>query len=121
MFKLGKEKGEVSVVDDQILTPTYTKNVAENLKELLKTDKYGSYHMTAQGQCSWWEFANEIFCLLNMKVKCNKVDSDFFKTRARRPNYSVLENAALKKIGLNLMRNWKENLKLYLREKGYLK
>ena len=121
MVRLAKERGEVNVVNDQVLTPTYTKNVAENLAALLKTDAYGLYHMTSEGECSWWEFASEIFKLLHLKVRCNPVDSSFFKTRARRPHYSVLENAALKKLNLNLMRPWQENLKLYLKEKGYLK
>lgn len=120
MIRLGKEKKEVSVVDDQVLAPTYTKNVAENLKELLQTDHYGLYHMTSEGQCSWWRFASEIFKLLSLKVKCHKVDSDFFKTRSKRPSYSVLENAQLKKIRLNKMRDWQENLKLYLKEKKHL-
>lgn len=120
MIRLGKGKGEVKVVNDQILTPTYTKNIAENLKELLKSDYYGLYHMTSEGQCSWWEFTQEIFKLLKMKVKCNPVTSDVFKTRAKRPAYSVLENYNLKKLGLNKMRDWKENLKFYLKEKGYL-
>lgn len=114
MIRLGKEKGEVSVVDDQVLTPTYTKNIAENMKELLKTDSFGLYHMTAEGACSWFEFAAEIFKLLKMDVKCNRVDSAFFDTKATRPLFSVLENRALKKLKLNKMRGWRENLKLYL-------
>lgn len=120
MIKLAKEKGAVKVVNDQILTPTYTKNIAQNLLALLKTNNYGLYHMTSEGHCSWWEFANEIFNQLKLKVKNTPVDSDFYKTRAKRPNYSVLENKNLKKIGLNKMHYWKENLNLYLKEKGYL-
>jgi dTDP-4-dehydrorhamnose reductase len=120
MIKLGKEKGEVNVVNDQILTPTYTKNIAENLQELLKTENFGLYHMTSEGQCSWWEFASEIFKQLKMKVKCNPVSSSFFKTRAKRPAFSVLENNNLKKINLNKMRDWKQNLYLYLKEKNYI-
>lgn len=121
MIKLAKEKGEVRVVNDQILTPTYTKNVAENLLMLLKTNNYGLYHMTAEGSCSWWEFACEIFKLLKMKVKCLPVTSEEYKTRAKRPAYSVLENAALKKLGINRMKDWKEGLKSYLKEKKYIK
>ena len=120
MIALGKEKGEVKVVSDQICTPTYTKNLAENLLVLLKTDNYGLYHMTAEGACSWYEFAQEIFKLMKMEVKCIPVTSDIFKTRAKRPPYSVLENANLKKLNLNKMRDWKENLKLYLEEKNYI-
>jgi len=120
MIRLGREKGEVKVVADQICTPTYTKNLAENLLALLKTDHYGLYHMTAEGACSWYDFASEIFRQTKMNVRCISVTSDQFPTRAKRPNYSVLENAALKKLGLNKMRDWKENLKLYLEEKKYL-
>lgn len=119
MIKIGKEKGEVSVVYDQVLTPTYTKNMAENMRELLKTDAYGTYHMTSQGQCSWWEFASEIFHQLKMPIVCHKVPTSFFKTSAERPKYSVLENYNLKKIQKDLMDDWRVNLKNYLREKGY--
>jgi len=120
MIKLGKEKGEVRVVNDQILTPTYTKNIAENLLKLFKTENYGLYHMTAEGACSWWEFASEIFRLLKMNIKCIPVTSDQFKTRAKRPTYSVLENHNLKQLGLNRMVDWKKGLELYLKEKGHI-
>lgn len=120
MIRLGKERGAVKVVNDQVLTPTYTKNIAENMAELLKTDNYGLYHLTSEGQCSWWEFASKIFELTKMDVKCDPVPSTEFPTRAKRPHYSVLENAALKKLGLGKMRPWEENLELYLKEKGYL-
>jgi len=120
MIKLAKEKGAVKVVNDQILTPTYTKNIAQNLLALLKTDNYGLYHMTSEGSCSWWEFANEIFNQLKLKVKNTPVNSNFYKTRAKRPMFSVLENYNLKKLGLNLMNSWQENLRKYLKEKKYL-
>jgi len=121
MINLGKEKGGVKVVDDQICTPTYTRNVAENLLALFKTNYYGLYHMTSEGACSWFEFAKEIFELMKMEVNCQPLTSLEFKTRARRPPYSVLENVKLKKLGLNKMRHWKENLRLYLEEKGHIK
>jgi len=120
IIKLGKEKGEVKVVNDQVLTPTYTINVAENLLVLFKTKHYGLFHMTAEGSCSWWEFANEIFKLLKLKVNCIPVSSDEFKARAKRPTYSVLENYKLKRLGLNKMIDWQKGLRLYLEEKRYL-
>lgn len=121
MARIGKEKGTVSVVNDQFLTPTYTKNIAENLLELIKTRNYGLFHMTSEGYCSWWEFAYRIFKELNMKVECKKVESNFFKTRAARPSYSVLRNYNLNKLGLNKMNHWEKSLKLYLKEKGYVR
>ena len=120
MLRLGKERGEVHVVNDQIQSPTYTKNLTENMKELLLTKSYGLYHMTSMGSCSWWEFAIEIFKQMSMNVQCTAVTSDFFKTKAKRPHYSVLEKAHLHAIGLNKMKDWKENLHNYLIEKGYL-
>lgn len=120
MLRLGREKGEVNVVDDQIISPTYTLNLAQNLSKLLATEQFGTYHMTSEGQCSWWEFASEIFNLANLKIKCHKVNSSFFNTKATKPNYSVLANSNLKKINLNIMNHWKENLKHYLKEKGII-
>lgn len=120
MIQLSKTKKIIEVVSDQILSPTYTKNFATNLSLLLKTQKYGTYHMVSEESCSWWEFANEIFKYLNIKVKCKKVNSDFFKNKAKRPNYSVLENYHLNKLKINHMKNWKNNLTDYLLEKKYL-
>jgi len=120
MLRLGGGKGKVYVVGDQVVSPTYTLNLAQNLSKLIDTEKFGTYHMTSEGQCSWWEFAGEIFKLVNLKVKCIKVTSDFFETKAIRPNYSVLENFNLNRINLNLMNPWKENLKYYLKEKGLI-
>lgn len=120
MLRLGGERGYVNVVADQIVSPTYTFNLAQNLSKLLNTEKFGTYHMTSEGQCSWWEFANEIFKLVNLKIKCRKVNSSFFNTKAARPNYSALENFNLNRINLNLMNHWRENLKYYLKEKGLI-
>jgi dTDP-4-dehydrorhamnose reductase len=119
MLRLGRERGEVSVVNDQILTPTYTRNLATNLADLIATDAYGLYHMTAEGQCSWWEFASAIFAEAGLTVRCNPVASSHFPTRARRPGYAALENAALNDAGLNRMRDWRQNLIAYLVEKGH--
>src|SRR3989338_2623007 len=120
MLRLGKERGQVNVVGDQVITPTYTLNLAENLLKLLKVKKFGTYHMTSEGQCSWWEFTSEIFKLAKLKVKCSKVSSSFFNTKAQRPNYSVLENFNLKIMNINQMNHWKINLRLYLEEKNLI-
>ena len=120
MLRLGRERGQVNVVGDQVVSPTYTLNLAENLLKLLKVKKFGTYHMTSEGQCSWWEFTSEIFKLVKLKVKCNKVDSSFFNTKAARPNYSVLENFNLKIMNINKMNHWKINLRLYLEEKNLI-
>lgn len=112
---------EVKVVNDQILTPTYTVDLAQNLKELLKTTKYGLYHITSEGQCSWYEFAREIFKLLKSQTPMLPVPTSNFYSPVQRPSYSVLDNAHLKQIGLNLMKPWRDALHRYMREKNYLK
>lgn len=120
MLYLAKEKGKVRVKNDEWTSPTYTKELAENIAELIKTDKYGIYHMTSQGECSWYEFAKKIFELTNTKVNLKPVSSEEFPTIAKRPKYSVLENKHLKDIGLDKMSHWEDALKKYLKEKGHI-
>ncbi len=120
MIDLSKEKKDVFVVNDQVCSPTHTKSVAKNLIMLLKTDKYGIYHMTSQGKCSWWQFAKEIFSILDKDINCRKVNSNYFPSNAMRPKYSVLENSNLKRLGIDIMPNWRVSLKEYLKDKNYL-
>lgn len=121
MLKLAKEKKEVIIKNDEFTSPTYTKELAENIAELIKTDKYGIYHITSQGECSWYEFAQKIFELTNAKVNCRPVSSAEFPVIAKRPGYSVLENKHLKEIGLDKMSHWSLALEKYLKEKGHIK
>ncbi len=120
MLKLAKERGKVKVKNDEFTTPTYTKELAESIVRLIKTDKYGVYHITSQGECSWHEFAQKIFELTNTKVSCQPVSSDEFPTIAKRPCYSVLDNKHLREIGLDKMSYWGDALKKYLKEKGHI-
>ncbi len=120
MLRLGREKGLVKVKNDEFTTPTSTRELAENIAALIKTDKYGLFHMTSQGQCSWFDFAKKIFELTNEKVECLPISSLELPTLARRPKYSVLENKRLKEIGLDLMSDWETALKKYLEDKGYI-
>ena len=120
MLKLAKEKGEVKVKNDEFTTPTYTQELAETIVQLIKTDKYGIYHITSQGECSWYEFAKKIFELTNTQVNCQPVSSDEFTTIAKRPRYSVLDNKHLREIGLDKMSHWENALEKYLKEKGYI-
>lgn len=117
MLKLAKERDEIKVVNDEVLTPTYTLDLANQIKELIKTDYYGLYHVTSNGQCSWYTFAKEIFAILKTNVKIIPVTSKEFPSSVKRPLYSVLENRALRKLGIDKMRFWKESLKDYLKER----
>ncbi len=114
MLKLSRERDELRVVDDQIVTPTPTLEVAAQLVQLSRTSDYGLYHATSEGSCSWYEFAQTIFELTGTKVRLERARSEEFRAKALRPKYSVLENAALKMKSLNIFRHWKEGLENYL-------
>jgi len=90
MLKLGKERDEISVVSDQYGSPTYTGDLADLIIEMIKTDKYGVYHATNEGVCSWYEFAKEIFKAADINVNVIPVSSDEFETKAERPKNSRL-------------------------------
>jgi dTDP-4-dehydrorhamnose reductase len=114
MRKLAREGKDIKVVDSEFVTPTSTADVARQIVKLSDCDAYGLYHATAEGSCSWYEFASEIFALSGV-MPCLKVASPSdFPSKVRRPAYSVLENAGLKAIGMNVFRPWQEGLKEYL-------
>ena len=117
MLKLAESKKEIRVVDDQVLTPTSTMDAAEKLSELIGTSKYGLYHMTNTGSCSWYEFTLEIFRLMDIKINVIPVSSEEFGARAIRPKYSVLDNANLRKVGIRDMDEWKKSLRHYLEKR----
>ncbi|MEM3434013.1 MAG: sugar nucleotide-binding protein, partial [Candidatus Methanomethyliaceae archaeon] len=119
MVRLAREGKPIRVVTDQVLTPTYTKDLAQKIKELLTTEAYGLYHITNSGQCSWYQFASKIFELLRMKPDFGPTTSAEFGAKAPRPAYSVLAHERLKQLGQDDLRPWPEALKAYLEEKGY--
>jgi dTDP-4-dehydrorhamnose reductase len=116
MIRLGKERGEVGVVHDQVGSPTYTVDLAQFMVELMETDKYGIYHATNSGMCSWYEFAVEIFQQAGMNVTVNPLTSDQFPRPAARPKYSVLSKKRIEQQGLKPLRDWKVALAAYLAE-----
>jgi dTDP-4-dehydrorhamnose reductase len=117
---LGKaRRGDtIRVVNDQTLTPTYTIDLAKQVSIMLSTQHYGLFHATNEGSCSWFEFAQAIFELAGVDAKLSPTSSSEYKAAAARPAYSVLENARLKSLGLNRMREWREALAAYLRDKS---
>jgi dTDP-4-dehydrorhamnose reductase len=114
MLKLSRERDEVRVVDDEFVSPTPTTQVADQLVRLSRSSEYGLYHATAEGSCSWYEFARAIFDLTGAKVRLERARPGEFPAKVPRPKYSVLENAALKRKSLNLFRDWKAGLEDYL-------
>ena len=116
ILKLAEEKEELTVVDDQVGSPTYTRDLSRKIKELLSTKLYGIYHITNSGSCSWYEFAREILKLADIKrVELKPVTSEELDRPAPRPRFSVLENYCLRLTLGNSMRNWKEALREYIK------
>jgi len=114
MLKLVKERDEIRVVNDEILSPTFTLSVAKQLARLTQTDKYGVYHMVSEGSCSWYEFASRIFEITNSGVELTIASSDEFPKKVPRPKYSVLKNRNIEAAGLNIMPHWSDNLEHYI-------
>lgn len=111
MLRLGKERKEISVVADQYGSPTYTADLAALLVEMIKTDKYGVYHATNEGVCTWAEFAEEIFKIAKLDVKVNHITTEEYPTRARRPMNSRMNKNSLVKNEFCLLNNWHKALK----------
>jgi dTDP-4-dehydrorhamnose reductase len=110
MLRLGKAKGEVSVVTDQVLAPTNTNDLAEMTWRLVDSGAQGVFHVTNSGSCTWNEFARAIFELEGMDVAVHATDSASLGSKARRPAYSVLDNARLEREGYGVMRPWRTAL-----------
>ena len=116
MLKLAEDRDEIRVVNDEILSPTFTYDIAVQLEKLTGTEEYGLYHMTSQGSCSWYEFARQIFHLTDTKVTLTVALPEEFPSKVPRPKYSVLENANLMAQGMDIMPHWSESLKQYVHE-----
>ena len=113
MLRLASEQRELRVVHDQIGSPTYTVDLAEFLLELVQTEKYGLYHATNTGSCSWYEFARAIFEEAGVEVQVHPVSTAEFPRPAPRPHYSVLDHMAIRTNGLRDLRHWREGLRAY--------
>lgn len=114
MLRLSKEREEISVVCDQIGSPTYTKDLAKLLCSMIETEKYGIYHATNEGYCSWAEFASKIMELSGSETKIIPIPSSEYKAAAVRPANSRLSKASLDKNGFDRLPHWEDALKRYL-------
>ena len=113
MLKKASEAAPVRVVNDQVLTPTFTGDLAEAVGKLIRTQAYGLYHISAEGECSWYEFTRKIFEIEKLKVDLRPVSSTEFSSPVRRPAYSVLSKQKLNQLGI-AMKTWQEALASYL-------
>jgi dTDP-4-dehydrorhamnose reductase len=115
MLNLGKTHDKLTVVADQIGSPTYTYDLARLLVDMIETEKYGRYHATNEGLCSWYEFACEIFNQAGMNVKVEPVGSDQYPVKAKRPMNSRMSKDKLDENGFSRLPSWQDALKRYLR------
>lgn len=117
MIRKALAKESIRVVDDQRLTPTSTRELARATAALIVTSHYGLYHVTSKGNCTWYEFAGEIFRLLGVHADLAPTTSDAFATAARRPAYSVLANHRLDELGMDDLKHWRDALREYLSDR----
>ena len=117
MLRLAREQGEVTVVTDEIVTPTFTFGLARQIRRLCLTQTvpHGIVHASDHGHCSWYEFAEEIFRQAGVSVVLKPARVADFPSPIRRPHYSVLENGVLAAAGQDLMSEWRVSLESYLR------
>jgi dTDP-4-dehydrorhamnose reductase len=115
--RLAGVRGEVTVVNDEIATPTWTYSLARQIRRLLDDDsvRFGVVHASSGGQCSWYEFTEEIFRLTGTTARLNPVSVTAAAPDIRRPRYSVLDNRALKDAGADVMERWQDSLAGYLK------
>ncbi len=115
MLDLGRKNESLKVVEDEVLTPTFTEDLAKQIRILIESPPpVGIYHATNEGECSWFDFASEIFSLSGIDVRMERTSAAEWKAPARRPAYSVLENRALKQAGINVFPHWRDALARFL-------
>ena len=119
MLNLGKTRDKLSVVADQIGSPTYTFDLARLLVDMIETEKYGRYHATNEGLCSWYDFACEIFKQAGMNVTVEPVTSEQFPVKAKRPMNSRISKDKLIENGFQPLPSWQDALRRYLTEIEY--
>ncbi|RLD17480.1 MAG: dTDP-4-dehydrorhamnose reductase [Caldiserica bacterium] len=117
ILKLSKRQPLLRIVDDQIGSPTYTKDLAFAIRKIIEEAGFGIYHITNSGYCSWYEFANEVLKMKKKKLEVVPIKSDELHREAKRPEDSRLENFMWKLSGFKPLRDWKEALKEYLEGK----
>lgn len=114
MLRLSKDRDKLNVINDQIGSPTYTKDLAPLLVDMIETDKYGVYHATNEGYCTWYEFAKEIFKVANIDIQVNPITTSEYPTKATRPINSKMDKKKIAMNDLKELRGWKQALKEYI-------
>jgi dTDP-4-dehydrorhamnose reductase len=118
MLRVAGQGKPLKVVHDQRCTPSFTVDVATAAAQLVETQAYGLYHVTNADDCSWYEFAREIFAVAGVPADLSPITSAQFNAPAPRPPYSVLSNEKLVSVGVERPRSWKEAIRQYLKDRG---
>ncbi len=123
MLKLSKIKDELNIVCDQIGSPTYTYDLANLMADMMETDKFGVYHATNEGFCSWYDFTKYIYKAKGItNVKVNPITTEEYlkinPNQAKRPLNSRMSKSSLTKAGFNLLPKWEDAVDRYLKELG---
>ncbi len=116
MLNLAKTQKHITVVNDQFGSPTYTYDLARLLVDMILTDKYGIYHATNEGICTWYEFACEIFRQAGVQVEVEPVSAEQYKAKAKRPSNSRMNKDKLEESGFVRLPSWQDALGRYLKE-----
>lgn len=116
MLRLSKTNKELNIVSDQVGSPTYTKDLARLICDMIVTKKYGTYHATNEGFCSRAEFAEKIFELAGIDVRVNRVTTEEYSAEAARPLNSRLSKCSLDSAGFSRLPDWEDALERYLKE-----
>ncbi|MFR9239378.1 MAG: dTDP-4-dehydrorhamnose reductase [Clostridium baratii] len=114
MRKLGAERERLTVVNDQVGNPTNANDLAYHILKLIETEEYGVYHCTSKGECTWYDFARKIMELSNIDCEVVSCTSQEFKTEAKRPEYSSLDNMMLRCTIGDEMRNWEDAIENFI-------
>lgn len=114
MRRLGKEKDMITVVNDQRGNPTHANDLAYHILKLIQTEEYGIYHCTGKGECTWYDFAKMIIELSGEKCEVKPCTSEEYKTPAKRPEYSSLDNMMLRNTIGDEMRDWQDAIKSFI-------
>lgn len=114
MLRLGKEQESLRVVDDQIGSPSYTVDLANLMCDMVQTERYGVYHGTNEGFCSWAEFATEIMKQAGLHCDIKPISSEEYSTKGKRPKNSRLDKSCLEQEGFGRLPHWRDGLRRYL-------
>jgi dTDP-4-dehydrorhamnose reductase len=120
VIRMAREGRELRIISDQMFSPTYSKDLAQKIGEIIRSGHYGVFHVTNRGSCSWFELARTILAVLGMDNALVPITSAQHPQKARRPPYSVLGNRRLELLGIDKMRTWQEALTGYFKDKGHL-